>query len=118
MSDTPLYLARLDGHFLQLVGIAALSPQEIITAGIHVQNEEGWSRWVQWVSLTLLIALLLYLRRPNCKTGIVMMHCECGWAWEWDDDPTPYCPFCGKIGAAGPGVPQEAEEKIRQAKSE
>jgi hypothetical protein len=47
-----------------------------------------------------------------------MMHCECGWAWEWDDDPTPYCPFCGKIGAAGPGVPQEAEEKIRQAKSE
>lgn len=44
-----------------------------------------------------------------------MMHCECGWAWEWDDDSTPYCPFCGKLGAAGPGTPEEARRAVEEA---
>jgi len=44
-----------------------------------------------------------------------MMHCECGRAWEWEDDPTPSCPFCGKVGAAGPGTPEEAKDALREA---
>jgi len=47
-----------------------------------------------------------------------MLHCECGWAWEWDDDPTPHCPFCGRIGAAGPGAPEEAKDAVAEAQGE
>jgi len=47
-----------------------------------------------------------------------MLHCECGWAWEWDDNPTPYCPFCGKVGTAGPSAPQEAIDALAEATDE
>lgn len=47
-----------------------------------------------------------------------MLYCECGWAWEWEDDQTPYCPFCGKVGAAGPSAQQEAVEAIADATDE
>lgn len=46
-----------------------------------------------------------------------MLHCECSWAWECEDDPTPYCPFCGKVGAAGPGAPPEAQEAITEVRA-
>jgi hypothetical protein len=44
-----------------------------------------------------------------------MLGCECGWVWEWEDDNTPYCPFCSKVGNAGPNAPQEAKEAIKEA---
>lgn len=44
-----------------------------------------------------------------------MLHCECGWAWEWEDDLTPYCPFCERLGVAGPGAPEEAKERVAEA---
>ena len=44
-----------------------------------------------------------------------MIHCSCGWAWEFEEDPTPHCPYCGKVGVAGPGTPPEAKEAVEEA---
>lgn len=45
-----------------------------------------------------------------------MMFCdECHWMWEWSDDPTPHCPYCGKVGGTGPNAPPEAEVAVAQA---
>ena len=46
-----------------------------------------------------------------------MLHCECGWAFSYAEDGI-HCPFCGRVGVAGPDAPEEAKQKIAQAKSE
>lgn len=81
---------------------------------MRIGSDRDLSRYVPAVRRPKSIAHSI--RSINRETD--MMHCECGWAWEWDDDPTPYCPFCGKIGAAGPGAPQEAKEAIVEANEE
>lgn len=40
---------------------------------------------------------------------------DCDWMWEWEENPTPYCPFCGSVGSIDNNAPPEAEAAVQQA---